>query len=176
MECDVVWIGFVDWAGRRRLRDGERALSVREQAAVLAECDIHVTTQGAGANLSAGVGTQTLSLSGCHPCWREGVAYFGNPYIEDPSRRHVEMYRYEREMRVLTYVQERRPAWRTKFGETERDVNAYAHELWDRETPPSKLPAEDRFARVRSLDVEEVAEVLAAMLHARATGRPAPGR
>jgi hypothetical protein len=103
------------------------------------------------------------------------VAYFNNPYIEDPSRRHVELYRYNGDLRVLTYMKERRPEWRVRPGETARDIQAYAHELWDRESPPGKLPREDRFQRVRSLTVEDVAGVLAAMLRGRATGEPAPG-
>lgn len=172
---DIVWIGWLDWAGRRRLAHDGRNLGVREQAAVLAQCDLHVTAQGAGANLSGAVGTQTLSLSGCHPPEREGVAYFANPYVEDPSRRHVEMYRYGDDLRVLTYSERREVDWMIRRGETQDTVWEYEPELWNERTALHMLPDEECYTRVRSLTVDEVESVVAAMLEARRTGRPAPG-
>lgn len=172
----VVWIGWVPFGPYARPADGDRPLTVREQAALLSACDIHVCGQGGGANLSAAVGTQTLSLTGCHPARREGVAYFGNAYIEDPSRRHVEIYRYFGDLRVLTYADGQEPEWRVCDSETHIDADQYARTLWSGDTPIEALPNVERFHRVWSLSVDDVFGVLAEMVSARRSGRPAPGR
>jgi len=91
----VVWLGWQDFAGYERLRDpeGARVLSAREQAAVMACCDLHIANQGGGANMSAAVGCPTLALCGLHPRYRESLALFCNPYVAELQRKHIEMWR-----------------------------------------------------------------------------------
>ncbi len=165
----VVWIGWTDWRGYRRLAEGDRPLTVREQAAVLSMCDVHVAAQGAGANLSAAVGRPTLSLTGCHPARREGVAFFNNAYIEDETRRHVELSRYDGRTRVCRGAGEAEPDWAIAPGhqDTSEELFAFARELWDRETPHHRLPDQERFNRVRALELQDVLAVLVEMLSRR---------
>ncbi|MEC9373246.1 MAG: hypothetical protein VYC34_05350 [Planctomycetota bacterium] len=168
----VIWIGWNDFHRYRRPTHNGAPLSVREQAALLSRCDLHIATQGGGANLSAAVGCQTLSLSGCHPPQREGVAFFTNRYVEDPSRRHVELYRYRGELRRLTYARTPDPAWCVEPDQDRETLREYARELWDRERPAESLPDAEPYRRVRDLTVDEVFDTVAEMLAARREGRP----
>lgn len=91
----VVWLGWQGFAGYERLRDpdGARVLSAREQAAVMACCDLHIANQGGGANMSAAVGCPTLALCGLHPRYRESLALFCNPFVAESQRKHIEIWR-----------------------------------------------------------------------------------
>lgn len=191
----VVWMGWTDFGPYTRLMtpggtkhaDAPRPLSVREQAAVMAACDLHITCQGGGANMSAGVGCQTIALTGLHPARREGVAFMCNRSIADPSRRHVEMYRYNGELRVLNYMSlppGEEPEWallpehggRSAAPPSRSLLRRYMDELWAMTTPVDKLPAEERFWwRVRELSVEDVFSVTAETLAARQRGTAVPG-
>jgi len=194
LQAVIVWMGWVDFGPYKRLVDvrassAGRPLSVREQAAVMGACDLHITCQGGGANMSAAVGCQTLALSGLHPAHREGVAYFNNQYIEDSSRWHVELYRYatpggdERdELRVLNYGTRRDVPWRVdatlqdSVRESDAALDRYHDELWNMTTPVDKLPETERYWwRTRDLTVDDVYTTAGQMLEARRKGRTAPG-
>lgn len=63
-------------------------LSLREQAAFAAACDLSVGVLSGPQHLAAAVGTPTVTLYGMHRPERAEIACHLNPYIGDPTRRH----------------------------------------------------------------------------------------
>ena len=184
----VVWFGWTSFDQYQRLMHAGKPLSARQQAAVMARCDVHITSQGGGANMSAAVGCPTLALTGLHPCWREGVAYLNNHAIDDPSRRNVEIWRQGETLVVSgldrvdasaspcgpgTPVHTRHIPWSlTAEGLTAGDpvplVERYMNELWQCITPVDKLPrSEPWWWRTRDVTVDDVMTTLRAMLAGR---------
>lgn len=165
----VVWFGWTDCPPYSRLMHRGRPLSARQQAAVMARCDVHISNQGGGANMSAAVGCPTLALSGLHPCWREGVAYLNNHAIENPAKHHVEIWRDGDELVTNGLHGTRCVPWSiTGSGRGPEDVETitrYERELWGCITPVGELPQSDPWWwRTRNVTVNDVMRTLTAML------------
>lgn len=172
----VLWFGASGFGPYPRLAapDG-RALNVREQAAVMARCDVHVAVQGGGANLSGAVGCQTLCLTGVHPPCRESVALHHNPSIDDPSRFHVELSMEGRGPRATTRTGGDAHAW-SLHGDPRRaatDRELALHSPYVRgQSPDYTDPPFQAGRRVMDLSPSDVLAALEAMLRCRRTGEP----
>ena len=165
----VVWFGWTDCGPYTRLMRHSKPLSARQQAAVMARCDVHISNQGGGANMSAAVGCPTLALSGLHPCWREGVAYLNNHAIDNPAKHHVEIWRSGDELVTNGLGGTRRVPWSIVPPEHGREnvelITRHEHELWGCITPVSELPrSEPWWWRTRDVTVDDVVRTLIAML------------
>jgi len=165
----VVWFGWSDCGPYTRLMREGKPLSARQQAAVMARCDVHISSQGGGANMSAAVGCPTLALSGLHPCWREGVAYLNNHATDNPAKHHVEIWRSGDELVTNGLHGTRCVPWSiAAAGHGPEDIEMitrYERELWGCITPVGELSqSEPWWWRTRNVTVKDVMQTLTAML------------
>lgn len=82
-KVNPIWLG-----GRSVPEYNGRPLTLRQNIATAAYCDVGIGVLSGTLHLAAAVGLPTLTLYCDHPIHRAAPAYFLNRYIDDPRKKH----------------------------------------------------------------------------------------
>lgn len=80
------------WGAQHTLLHRGRKLTLRENIAVLAQCDLAIGVLGAPLHFAAAAGVQTICLYGAQAYQRAAPGFFFNATMPDPARHHVTIF------------------------------------------------------------------------------------